>query len=92
MFGASFFFLLVLCVDCFRKSTNFLQALLFFLSFLEVGVWAMLVYLWIIGKVEGQRNLSIVSLGVQILLNIVFIPIHAKLMMDAATPEYKQVF
>lgn len=52
----------------------------------------MLVYLFFIGKVEGQRSLSAVSLGVQILLNLVFIPVHWKLMMDNATPEYRQVF
>lgn len=52
----------------------------------------MLGYLWWIGKVEGDRSLSAVSIGVELLLNLVFIPVHVKLMMDNATPEYRQVF
>jgi len=89
---AFFFVVVVLCVDCFRKSTNFLQALLFFLSFLEVAVWCMMIFLYGIGKVEGHRSLSVVSFAVQDLLNLFFIPVHLKLMMPAASPEYKQVF
>ena len=44
--GASFL-LLVLCADFMKKSTNFLHSLIFFLSFLELGVWAFLIYLFI---------------------------------------------
>jgi len=45
--GGAFFLILVLCIDLVKRSTNFLHSLIFFLSFLELGVWAFLIYLFI---------------------------------------------
>mmetsp|Transcript_592 Transcript_592/g.676 ORF Transcript_592/g.676 Transcript_592/m.676 type:complete len:153 (-) Transcript_592:270-728(-) len=89
---AVLFFLLVLCVDCIKKSTNFLHSLIFFLSYLEIGVWGFLIYLYMIDEVKGDRSLSVVSMGAQVLLNLFFIPVHKKLMLPEASPQYKQIF
>ena len=85
-------FLVVLITDCVKRSTNFLHSILFFFSFLEVGAWGYLIYLWAVGRVEGNRQLTMVSLGVQVLINLVFCAVHYKVMQPNAAPELKQVF
>jgi len=90
--AALFFFILVLIVDCVKKSTNFLHSILFFLAILENGTWAMMWYLYVIGRVDGDRSISAVSCGIFVLLNLIFIPVHKKLMLDQSPPEYRQIF
>lgn len=85
-------FILVLLVDCCWKSTNFLHSILFFYSFLEDACWGFMLYLYFTGEVEGDRSLSVVSLGSHLFLNLVFVVVHCKLVMSKASPEYKQVF
>ena len=82
-------FIFVLIVDCCRRSTNFLHSILYFYSFLEDACWAFMLYLYATGEVEGDRTLSMASLGSFVLLNLVFIVVHAKLMFAKASPEYK---
>jgi hypothetical protein len=85
-------FIVVLFVDCCCKSTNFLHSLLFFLALLEDAVVGFLIYMWIIGEVEGDRSLTLLSLSVHCLLNIIFMIVHLKLMLKNGSPEYKQVY
>jgi hypothetical protein len=84
-------FLVVLVADCCRPATNFLHSLLFFLAWLEVATWGFLGYLWWIGEVEGDRSLSLVALFTQGLLNLVFMPVHLRLIVPTASDEYKQI-
>jgi hypothetical protein len=81
--------LVILLVDCIKKTTNFLHSLLYALSFLEVGVWGALCFLFFTGKVKGDRSLSAVSLGVYVLLNFIFIPIHYIQILRQGTIEYQ---
>ena len=82
-------FVFVLFVDCIKRSTDFLHSLLFFFSLLENAVWGYMLWLYFNGKVEGDRSLSIASVGGSVLLTLVFAVVHAKLIMAGASPEYK---
>ena len=44
------------------------------------------------GEVKGDRSLSLVSIGLFILLNLIFIPIHFKLILEKASEDYLQLF
>ena len=90
--GAGVFFVFVLFVDCICKSTDFTDSILYLLALLETGVMGYLSFLWFMGEIDGDRSLSLISFGVQVTLNILFIPVHIKLMLKNGSPEYKQVF
>lgn len=79
-------------VDCVKRSTDFLQSLLFLLTWCELAVVLYLVLMWVRGEVEGDRSLTVISLGVQALLNLCFMGVHCKLMVRNGSAEYKQVF
>ena len=86
--AAAMFFLVVLLVDCCKKSTNFLHSLLFFLAILETTILGYYSWMWVAGEVKGDRSISLVSIGLFILLNLVFIPIHFKLIFEKASEDY----
>ena len=91
--GASIvFFLFVLLIDCCCRSTNFLHSLLFFLAIVEDAVLGYLVWMWLQGEIDGDRSLTLLSLGIQALLNLIYMIVHAKLILRNGSPEYKQVF
>jgi hypothetical protein len=85
-------FLIVFIVDCCKRSTDFLQSLLFLLCWCEDGVLGYLLWMWWQGEVEGDRSLTVISLGVEVLLNLCFMAVHCKLMIRNGSPEYRQVF
>ena len=41
---------------------------------------------------KGDRSLSLVSIGLFVLLNLIFIPIHFKLILEKASEDYLQMF
>ena len=57
-------FIIVFIADCVKKNTDFLQSLLFFLTWCELAVVIYLVTMWQRGEVEGDRSLTVISLGV----------------------------
>ena len=44
--------------------------------------------MWIKGEVKGDRSLSLVCISLFILLNLVFIPIHFKLILQKGSEDY----
>jgi hypothetical protein len=48
--------------------------------------------MWWLGEVEGDRSLTVISLGVEVLLNLCFMAVHLKLMIRNGSAEYRQVF
>ena len=48
--------------------------------------------MWVNGEVKGERSLSLVSIGLFVLLNLIFIPIHFKLILEKASEDYLQLF
>jgi hypothetical protein len=64
---------------------------LFFLSILEIGAIGYMIFLFFMGQVLGNRQISVISFGSFALLNLIFIPIHQKLIINNATAEYKQI-
>lgn len=82
-------FLIVFIVDCVKRSTDFLPSLLFLLSWCEDGVLIYLLWMWVQGEVEGDRSLTVISLGVEVLLNLCFMAVHCKLMVRNGSPEYR---
>lgn len=65
-------------VDCCFRDTNILHAVVFFLSFVEDACMVMLVYIFAMGDVPGDRSLALASIIFHLLLNFGFIFIHAK--------------
>lgn len=51
-------------VDCVKRNTDFLQSLLFLLTWAELAVIVYLIGMWLRGEVEGDRSLTVISLGV----------------------------
>ena len=81
-------FTTVFVADYYRKSTNFLHSLLFFLCWIEDAVVGYLVLLYINKEVKGDRSLTIISLCVQGVLNLTFGAVHYKFMLGKASVEY----
>ena len=86
---AFIFFLVSLITDWLKRSTNFLHSILFFFSFLEVATWITLIILYVNKEVEGDRSKTLVAFIFQLLFNLVFIPVHIKLMLPKASDEYR---
>jgi hypothetical protein len=86
--AAGAFFVVSVISELIVRSTNLLHSVAAFLGLVEVAVWGYLGYLFWLGKVEGDRSLSMVSLGVHVMLNLFFIPVHAFSMFKKAAPEY----
>jgi len=86
---AALSFLTVLITDCIKKQTDFLHSTLFFLSFCEVGTWIALILLYVAREVKGDRSKSLVAFMFQLILNLVFMPVHCRLMWSKASDEYK---
>lgn len=87
--AAVLIFILVLIVDCCKRSTNLLHSVLYFYSFLECACWGYMLWLYTTGEVEGNRTLTAASLASHVVLNLLFVVVHCKLMMGTASPEYK---
>ena len=82
-------FIIVLIVDWYKPATNFLHSVLYSLSVLEICCWCVLFGLAGAGEVQGDRSLALFSFILQILLNLVFIPVHIRLMIPHSSSEYK---
>jgi len=90
--GAAVFFMMLSWVaDCCDRATNILHSVLYFLSYLEVALMGLLGYYYAIGDVKGDRNLTMAAFASHILLNLLFVVVHLKSILDTSSAEYRQV-
>jgi hypothetical protein len=69
-----------------------LHSLLYLLCWIEDAVLGYLLYMWYIGQIDGDRSLTIISLGCHVMLNLTFMAVHLKLMIGKGPIEYQQLF
>lgn len=86
-----FFSIISWIADCCDRSTDIMHSMMYFLGFLEVGLIFVLLYMGSIGKVSGDRSLALVSFAMFFLLNLIFMVIHQKSIIEGSSLEYKQV-
>jgi hypothetical protein len=81
----AFFGVFIVLISGCSATMHIIPSLLPWYCLVEAGVWGFLVYLYMTGQVSGERPLSIMSLAVHILLNLFFIFVHYKLIMQEAS-------
>lgn len=77
--------------DTMFRETETLHSVLYFLSLLEDATIGYYLYMYILGKVPGDRSLALSSFAFLAVLNIAYIFIHLRGIQGQPSPQYKQV-